>query len=252
MEYIIINGELYHYGIKGQKWGIRRYQNEDGTLTDAGKKRYGEHGADYLKARSNYNKASRVANRARFVGGAAQTLLRASGHPIAGTMAKGLVSGVPELKEKKARDEFIRKRHDMLYETGRRKKLNGKYQTTGDDEVTYGWRGAKRIAKNQNKGLTREQAVRKENVRSAIKVIGGMAVSGLVLYDQVSGGKVTKAAVKGGLKAAVKVADGYRAVKRMYDNHYNTKILDVNGKVIARYHEVFTYGEDIAAKLLSA
>jgi hypothetical protein len=32
---------LVHYGIKGQKWGIRRYQNEDGTLTAAGRKRYG-------------------------------------------------------------------------------------------------------------------------------------------------------------------------------------------------------------------
>ena len=32
--------ELYHWGKKGMKWGIRRYQNKDGTLTDAGKKRY--------------------------------------------------------------------------------------------------------------------------------------------------------------------------------------------------------------------
>ena len=31
--------ELYHYGIKGQKWGVRRYQNKDGTLTEAGRKR---------------------------------------------------------------------------------------------------------------------------------------------------------------------------------------------------------------------
>jgi len=31
---------LVHYGIKGQKWGIRRYQNEDGSLTAEGKKRY--------------------------------------------------------------------------------------------------------------------------------------------------------------------------------------------------------------------
>ena len=45
-EYIILsNGgfasfdELYHHGIKGQKWGVRRYQNEDGSLTAAGKKR---------------------------------------------------------------------------------------------------------------------------------------------------------------------------------------------------------------------
>lgn len=31
---------LQHFGIKGMKWGVRRYQNEDGTLTPAGKKRY--------------------------------------------------------------------------------------------------------------------------------------------------------------------------------------------------------------------
>lgn len=33
--------ELYHHGIRGQKWGIRRYQNEDGSLTEAGIRRYG-------------------------------------------------------------------------------------------------------------------------------------------------------------------------------------------------------------------
>ena len=32
--------ELYHHGIKGMKWGVRRYQNKDGSLTNAGKKRY--------------------------------------------------------------------------------------------------------------------------------------------------------------------------------------------------------------------
>ena len=37
----VLNTELYHHGIKGQKWGIRRYQNPDGSLTDAGKRRYG-------------------------------------------------------------------------------------------------------------------------------------------------------------------------------------------------------------------
>lgn len=34
------DNELYHWGKKGMKWGVRRYQNADGTLTEAGKKRY--------------------------------------------------------------------------------------------------------------------------------------------------------------------------------------------------------------------
>lgn len=42
MNYIIKNGVLYHHGILGQKWGIRRYQNPDGTLTEEGYKRYGK------------------------------------------------------------------------------------------------------------------------------------------------------------------------------------------------------------------
>lgn len=39
MDYKIDLG-LQHSGIKGMKWGVRRYQNKDGSLTDAGKKRY--------------------------------------------------------------------------------------------------------------------------------------------------------------------------------------------------------------------
>ena len=32
--------ELYHHGIKGQRWGVRRFQNKDGSLTNAGRERY--------------------------------------------------------------------------------------------------------------------------------------------------------------------------------------------------------------------
>ena len=39
MDYLQVR-ELYHDGIKGMKWGIRRYQNYDGTLTEEGRRRY--------------------------------------------------------------------------------------------------------------------------------------------------------------------------------------------------------------------
>jgi hypothetical protein len=58
--------ELYHHGIKGQKWGVRRYQNEDGSLTAAGQKRYAikEQKRIYKQAKKDANRASREFNRA--------------------------------------------------------------------------------------------------------------------------------------------------------------------------------------------
>ena len=47
---------IAHHGIKGQKWGVRRYRNEDGSLTEAGKKRYEK---DSIKLERKYNAADK-------------------------------------------------------------------------------------------------------------------------------------------------------------------------------------------------
>lgn len=41
---IIRADELQHHGVKGQKWGVRRYQNEDGSLTAEGRDKYSQQG----------------------------------------------------------------------------------------------------------------------------------------------------------------------------------------------------------------
>lgn len=67
---------LYHHGIKGQKWGVRRFQNEDRTLTPAGKERYGKgksgkSGGENKNSAINSDTAKKVAKTALAVAGTA-------------------------------------------------------------------------------------------------------------------------------------------------------------------------------------
>ncbi len=56
---------LAHHGVKGQKWGVRRYQNKDGSLTEEGRYRYSKNSKssmDSKKVKKNIATAVKVAS----------------------------------------------------------------------------------------------------------------------------------------------------------------------------------------------
>ncbi len=97
MDYL--TNELYHHGIKGQKWYVRRYQNEDGSLTPAGRQRYlkspGE--MDYVE-RSITNRMDKLASKATKYGDRAKSILDS---PVSRVMSSD-VAAVYILKANKA------------------------------------------------------------------------------------------------------------------------------------------------------
>lgn len=137
--YYITSNSLIHHGIKGQRWGIRRFQNEDGTLTAKGKKRYGDSESNdnpkpkkkskhrlaleesYLKKGLSQEEAEKKASTRikteTIVGVAAGVTLAAGAAYLVNRHLKGKVDGVvkagTELQRVEMNDDGVL--HDVFY-----------------------------------------------------------------------------------------------------------------------------------------
>lgn len=129
-----MDSELYHSGVKGMKWGIRRYQNADGTLTEEGRARYGANSYQEMSPsqRANFDKdmttRSDKLKRNTAIGvGLAATAASAAG--LAWYLTKRKEHGKRVLAGKKAAE--TRK----AFETIRVKDVNAALIHTGSDSV---------------------------------------------------------------------------------------------------------------------
>lgn len=138
--------ELYHHGIKGMKWGVRRYQNADGSLTNAGKKRYWD------KAPEGYSIAHQIKE---------DKMRHAIKKETDKTKKKQLKREYKELVElgKQKAKEYLEFENDMHKKVGKISKVKTKTDVNG--HKTYTNKKGEKIEKFELEGA-RDYETRKE------------------------------------------------------------------------------------------
>lgn len=140
--------ELYHYGVLGMKWGVRRFQNKDGSLTNAGSKRYNGPDSQSKKSLgekiSDYKKASAKKKQLEKARAARAEKKKAEEEAKAKTeqRKKDVESG--KIKAKDMTSDELRDRINRLNDEKRYKQL---MEETGHNSVveTYGKQFAKKM-----------------------------------------------------------------------------------------------------------
>lgn len=142
---------LIHHGIKGQKWGVRRFENEDGTLTAAGKKRY-QAQESYVKSYNKYKEAKKFKRSDFKIGGFANRNAR-------------IRTAEAEKDVKKAEYLYSKAKTDKGGERARDRQIAKAYKSAGaigvlNKNVDMVWNGSYRqkLSKNIEKTYGKEYA----------------------------------------------------------------------------------------------
>lgn len=188
---------LEHHGVRGMKWGVRRYQNYDGSLTAAGMKRFNKSLDDYEKADARYKKAKADHKAAKKADNYSDAAIKK------GELTNAKINR--KLKKTQLEKDYRHLKQDKLADQGKKLYASGK-TITGNSEVT-----------------------------NVLNTIGSVALSAAA-YNTKSGGQVTKLIrqytglniddkqflkVTGGVGVA---ALGTSAVKRGVDEYQNKRL----------------------------
>ena len=161
MDYAIVYSENYlaHHGIKGQRWGVRRFQNADGSYTAAGEARYGRSRkqAD-LKQDPRYKSALQSANKQGVVGDMNKATKAAKDINDSSTNLEKMAY---KYKAKRMSDEKLQAEIDKMVAkqeaTADRRALENRYKELKNQEVNTGRevvRDILDVAGNVTTGLT--------------------------------------------------------------------------------------------------
>lgn len=155
---------LMHYGVKGMKWGVRRYQNYDGSYTHKGLERYRKAESDYETAKSKADET-----RAAYKSGQATRQQVKDAKSAVKTEKRKMENAYEKLKTDKLADEGKK-----LYQSG--KTISGNTQATylAEGVIIAGSTVVSRLLANQ---LNNQEVA---NIAASTIAIGGTIVNGLL------------------------------------------------------------------------
>ena len=233
-----MENELYHHGILGQKWGVRRYQNYDGTYTQAGMKRFNKSLDTYEKADARYKTVKQAHKDAKAGWGKKKnqpSSIKSSllAGEYAAIRSKGLANALDKSNDKdKARWEAAKDYKNGDYANAKlarkeaKKRLDKDYRHLKQDKL--GDQGKELYARG--KTITGNA-----KLTGVLNTIGTVALSAAA-YNARSGGQVTQLlnkytgmkiddeqflAATGGIGVA---ALGASAAKRGVDEYQNRRL----------------------------
>ena len=144
--------ELYHFGIKGMKWGVRRFQNPDGTRTEAGKRR----------ERKGSEKTKKVLKTAGKVGAGTAAVL-------GGLFARSAYNEAKGKPEKHIKDKFTKEKIDELLDKGPKGDQLSKAERIGDDASKILNSSNKIVGRIEKKKAEKSKAERRQTYRNQAK-----------------------------------------------------------------------------------